>query len=151
MGIFGKPSENKAETPAPTPLAPASAAAPAPASASVRASVIAAKAVFKGEISGDEDVVVEGTLEGQVRINRELRVAQGGVVRATVQAKSVVVSGELVGNCAATARIEIQATGQLTGDIKAPRITIAEGAQFRGKSEMSGRGEPRQEKPHTFS
>jgi cytoskeletal protein CcmA (bactofilin family) len=148
VGIFGKPSsEPKLEnpTPKPAPAAPAPAQAQ-PTAAAGRVSVIAPKAVFKGEVSGDEDIVVEGTVEGQVRLSRELRVAQGGVVRATVVARSIVVSGEVVGNCVATARIEIQSTGRLTGDIKAPRINIAEGGVFKGKSEMSPRGDARQEK-----
>jgi cytoskeletal protein CcmA (bactofilin family) len=108
--------------------------------------VIGPKAVFKGELLGDDDVLVEGLVEGAVRISRELRVAPGGRVRATVSAQSVVVSGEITGDCTATARIEIQATGQLTGDIRAPRIVVAEGASFKGRSETSGR-DPKRDKP----
>jgi cytoskeletal protein CcmA (bactofilin family) len=143
MGIFGKsdpkPPESPARPPAAAPIPAPAPAGPAPAPAA-RASVIGARAVVKGEILGDDDVVVEGSLEGSVRISRELRVAAGGRVSAEVHAASVVVSGELVGNCVATQRIEIQATGRLSGDIRAPRITIAEGASFKGRSEM-GRGE----------
>jgi cytoskeletal protein CcmA (bactofilin family) len=101
--------------------------------------VIAPKAVFKGELLGDDDVVVEGLVEGQIRISREVRVAAGGTVRATVSAQSLVVSGTLVGDCTATARIEIQASGRVAGDIRAPRIVVAEGASFRGRSETTGR------------
>lgn len=143
MGIFGKPPESKPELPALKPSAPVAPGAPPPQS---RASIIAPKAVFKGEITGDENLVVEGTVEGQIRVNREVRVAQGGTVRATVQAQSLIVGGEVVGNCTATARIDIQATGRLTGDIRAPRIAIAEGAIFRGRTEMAARGEARVEK-----
>ena len=101
--------------------------------------VIAAKTVIKGEITGDEDVVVDGNVEGQIRITRDLRVGPGGVVKATVEAASVIVSGEIIGDCQATARVEIQATGKLTGNIRAPKIVIAEGAMFRGNSDMSSR------------
>lgn len=147
MGLFGK-SDAKPDTttPAPRPAAPAgpapaAPAAPAPAAqAGSRASVVAAKAVFKGEILGDEDVVVEGLVEGQVRISRELRVAPGGTVRASVSAQSLIVNGTLVGDCTASTRIEIQATGHVTGDIRAPRIVVAEGATFKGRSETTGRG-----------
>jgi cytoskeletal protein CcmA (bactofilin family) len=58
-------------------------------------------------------------------------------VRATVHAAAVVVSGELVGDCTASNRVEIQATGRLMGNIRAPKIVIAEGAVFRGNSDMS--------------
>ena len=153
MGIFGKsetkpePIPEKPSAPVPVPKPAAAPAPPAPASAVARVSVIGARARLKGDITGDDDVVVEGTVEGQIRISRELRVAPGGRVLASVHAASVVVSGEVVGNCTASQRIELQPTAKLTGDIRAPRIAIAEGAVFRGKSEMGRVEAPRQEKP----
>ncbi len=86
-------------------------------------------------------MLVEGVVEGQIRIARDLKVAPGGKVRADVEAQSVIVSGEVVGDCGAVQRVEIQATGQLTGNIRAPRIVIAEGAVFKGNSDMSPRKE----------
>ena len=146
MGIFGKPPDPKPPTPAThvSPAPPAPAAVPPPRAGGP--CVIGAKTVVKGEVTGDEDVTVEGTLEGQVRIGRDLRVAPGGTVRATVEAQSVVVSGELVGDCTAVQRVEIQSSGRLTGNIRAPRIVIAEGALFKGNSDMSGRKEDRKDK-----
>lgn len=151
MGIFGKPPENKpAEPPpvAPRPAAPPPPAAshPPAAAAPVRTvsptlCVLGANTTVKGEILGDEDVVIEGTVEGQIRIGRELRIGQGGKVKATVVAQSVVVSGEMQGDCEAHTRVEIQATGRLIGNIRAPKIVIAEGAVFRGNSDMSGRND----------
>jgi cytoskeletal protein CcmA (bactofilin family) len=147
MGIFGKPSENPphegvtppkaAPSPQPSALAPRPSSSPC---------VIGSKTVIKGEVLGEEDVLVEGTIEGQVRIGRDLRIGPGGVVKATVEAQAVVVSGELIGDCAAQTRIEIQATGKLTGNIRAPKIVVAEGAMFRGNSDMSGRKDERKDK-----
>ena len=148
MGLFGK-SDPKPDAPSVAPMPPApkpAPAAPSPTPATARPSLIAAKAVFKGELLGDDDLLVEGLVEGAVRISRELRVASGGRVRATVSAQSIVVSGEITGDCTATSRIEIQATGQVTGDIRAPRIVVAEGASFKGRSETSGR-DPKRDKP----
>jgi cytoskeletal protein CcmA (bactofilin family) len=108
--------------------------------------VIGAKTTLRGEIVGDEDVLVEGTVEGQIKITRDLRVGASGTVRATVEAQSVVVAGEIVGDCQAGNRVEIQATGRLSGNIRAPRIVIAEGAMFKGNSDMSGRKEERKDK-----
>jgi cytoskeletal protein CcmA (bactofilin family) len=157
MGIFGKP-ENKPAEPQPSAPPPLRPAAPAPAPVHSPASaapsgpvrtvsptlcVLGANTTIKGEILGDEDVVIEGTVEGQIRIGRELRVGQGGKVKATVSAASVVVSGELHGDCEAQTRVEIQATGRLIGNIRAPKIVIAEGAVFRGNSDMSGRKDDR--------
>jgi len=149
MGIFGN-SESK---PPEAPSAPTRPATPPPAekergvtSAAAAAAIskpgtciIAAKTVIKGELTGDEDVIVEGNIEGQIRITRDLRVGANGVVKATVEAQSIIVSGELIGDCQASVRVEIQATGRLTGNIRAPKIVIAEGAMFRGNSDMSAR------------
>src|SRR5438045_5135957 len=154
MGIFGKEPDTKpAEPPPPVPrtstpppaerekAAPASGGSAAAAAAASRAGtcVIAPKTVVKGEITGDEDIVVEGNVEGQIRISRDLRVGANGVVKATVEAQSIIVSGELIGDCQAAVRVEIQSTGRLTGNIRAPKIVIAEGALFRGNSDMSAR------------
>lgn len=147
MGIFGKPESKAQETPparvaaVPQSPVPVPQAAPRPALC-----VIGPKTVIKGEITGDEDVLVEGTVDGQIRINRDLRIGPGGTVKATVQAQSVVVSGELIGDCHASHRVEIQATGRLTGNIGAPRVVIAEGATFRGNSDMSVRRDERKDK-----
>jgi cytoskeletal protein CcmA (bactofilin family) len=139
MGIFGKPPEGKPVEP----LAPQRVATPAPAPhPSPRPGgncLIGSKTTVKGEITGDEDILVEGVVEGQIRISRDLRVGPGGVVKANVEAQSVVVSGELFGDCQASQRVEIQATGRLTGNIRSPRVVIAEGATFKGNSDMSGR------------
>ncbi len=153
MGIFGKPPDDKPleGQPAPVVRAPSPMPAPSPPPPSapggrVTTCTIGPKTVIKGEISGDEDLVVEGVVEGQVRINRDLRVAQGGQVKANVAAQNLSVSGEIQGDCDATNRIEIQATGRLVGNIRAPKIVIAEGAMFRGNSDMSGKREERKEK-----
>ena len=145
MGIFGKEPDAKPADAPPVarPSSPAPekerAATPAQALSKPGTCLIAAKTVIKGEITGDEDVVVEGNVEGQIRITRDLRVGAQGVVKATVEAASIIVSGELVGDCLATSRVEIQSTGKLTGNIRAPKIVIAEGAMFRGNSDMSAR------------
>ncbi len=140
MGIFGKAPDSKPSDVVARP-AQAGAPAPAPAPQARSACVIGAKTVLKGDITGEEDVVVEGTVEGQIRIAKDLHVAPGGVVKATVHAGSIVVSGEIVGDCQATQKVEIRASGRLTGNIRAPRVVIAEGAVFKGMSDMSGRKE----------
>jgi cytoskeletal protein CcmA (bactofilin family) len=109
--------------------------------AGAAACVVGAKTQFKGEITGTEPVLVEGLVEGAIRITGPLRVGPGGTVKATVSAQTVVVAGEVVGDCHATERVEIEAAGKLTGDIRAPRVVIVEGATFRGNSDMSPRRE----------
>ena len=145
MSLFGKPETKPAEPPPPPPR-PSAAAPPVAARTSSTPCVIGPKIKIIGELSGDEDVLVEGQIEGEIRITRDLRVGPGGVVKAKVSAQSIIVSGELVGDCEATGRVELQATGKLTGNIRAPKIVIAEGAMFRGNSDMSGRKDERKEK-----
>jgi cytoskeletal protein CcmA (bactofilin family) len=142
MGIFGKPSEEKRPEPARPAASPAVPVPTAPARPS-SSCTIGAKTRLKGDLVGDEDVLVEGEVEGQVRLTRDLRVAPGGVLKAGVSARSLIVAGEVHGDCQASERVEIQATGRVVGNIKAPRIIIAEGAVFRGSSDM---GEPRPSK-----
>lgn len=143
MGIFGK-----TDTPKPAdhlPAKPAAAAAPPAAAGAPRSSggacVIGGKTLVKGEIGGSEDILVEGTVEGLIKIERDVRVGPTGVVKATIEAQSIVVCGEVVGDCIAAQRVELQATGRVTGNIKAPKIVIAEGAIFKGTSDMSPRRE----------
>jgi cytoskeletal protein CcmA (bactofilin family) len=147
MGIFGKtdvkPAEATPRPPAPAPAPAPRQPAPGPArpsgAAAASASVIGAKTQFKGEITGTETVVVEGLVEGTIRITGPLKVAPGGTVKANVSAQSVVVAGELVGDCHASERVEIEAAGRLNGNIRAPRVVIVEGATFRGNSDMAPR------------
>ncbi len=138
MGIFGgkqaPAGPGRPETPRPAqPAPPPRSAAPQEA----KACVIGSKTTIKGEIAGEEDILVEGTVEGQIRIGRSLTVGPEGTVKATVHAQSVVVRGELIGDCHVGNRMEIQATGRLTGSIRSPKIVIAEGAMFKGNSDMS--------------
>jgi cytoskeletal protein CcmA (bactofilin family) len=148
MGIFGKAPETKPAEPLGKLTLTPSAAPPTPAAAppakvapsgSAPLCVVGPHTIIKGEITGEEDVLVEGRVEGEIKIAKNLRVGPGGTVKATVQAASVVISGELVGDCQATERVEIQVSGRLIGNIRTPRVVIQEGAMFRGNSDMSGR------------
>jgi len=143
MGIFGK-NESRAPEPGPRPAGtPPPAPPPAPTGSPQRATgtpcTIGSRVQLKGELHGSEPVVVEGSVEGSVRLTAELRVAPGGTVKADVSAHTLVIAGEVIGDCQATERVVIEASGRLTGNIKAPRIMIAEGATFRGTSDMSPR------------
>lgn len=139
MGIFGK-NDSRPPEPGVRPAITTPPAAAATGSAHrPGVCVIGPKVQLKGELSGSEPVVVEGSIEGSVRLTAELRVATGGSVKADVSAHTVVVAGEVIGDCQATERVVIEASGRLTGNIRAPRIVIAEGASFRGTSDMSPR------------
>jgi cytoskeletal protein CcmA (bactofilin family) len=89
--------------------------------------------VIKGELSGSEDLYLDGEVEGSVELQRNsLTVGPNGRIRAHVNAREVVVHGKVDGNISATDRVELKRTAVLVGDIKTQRITIEDGAFFKG-------------------
>ena len=99
-------------------------------------SVVGAGLIVEGEFTSDEPVVVEGTVRGTLTTTEAISVAADGVVEADLQGLSVIVAGQVTGNVSASARVDIQAGGRLIGDVKANRLTIADGASFRGNVDM---------------
>jgi cytoskeletal protein CcmA (bactofilin family) len=98
---------------------------------------------IKGDLSGDEDIQVDGTVEGRVDLpNNQFTVGAEGRVRAEVHAKQVIVIGQVDGNIVATERIEVQATGVIHGDVKGPRLVVHEGAVINGTIEMTKTAAP---------
>jgi cytoskeletal protein CcmA (bactofilin family) len=92
---------------------------------------------IKGDLSGNEDLQIEGTVEGRIDLpNNQLTIGAEGRVRADVHAKAVVVIGHVTGNVSGVERVEVQATGVVDGDVRAPKLVVAEGAALNGKIEM---------------
>jgi cytoskeletal protein CcmA (bactofilin family) len=93
--------------------------------------------VIKGELSGSEDLTLYGQMEGSIKLpDHTLTIGPDADIKAQVSARSVVIMGAVTGNVTAGEKVEIGATGSVTGDIKSPRLAIAEGGCFRGKVEM---------------
>ncbi len=93
---------------------------------------------IKGDLTGNEDLVIEGKVEGKVELpNNQLTIGANGQVKAEINAKGVIVIGRVAGNVRGTERVEIQATGVVEGDVAAPRLLIAEGAVVNGSITMS--------------
>ncbi len=91
---------------------------------------------IQGEISGDEFLIVEGTVLGKVCLKNGILVKQNGLIQADIDALSITVGGSVVGNITAREKIELLAEGKVEGDIRAPKIIIQEGAHIRGHIEM---------------
>lgn len=98
--------------------------------------VIGPALVIDGELSADEDLVVEGVFRGALQLGRGLVVEASGRVEADVSADSAVIGGQVKGNVVARRKVELRPNACLIGDIKAARVVIAEGATFRGTIEM---------------
>jgi cytoskeletal protein CcmA (bactofilin family) len=93
---------------------------------------------IKGDISGDEDVLVEGKVEGKVDLpEHQLTVGANGICEATVTAKTVIVTGRVAGDVTGLERVEIQASGVVDGDVRAPRLIVEEGAVLNGSISMT--------------
>jgi cytoskeletal protein CcmA (bactofilin family) len=97
--------------------------------------VIGAGISVDGEISGEETLVVHGSVKGRVSLEQVV-VEADGTVEADLDVRQVEISGQLLGNVTAQDRVDIRPEGRVTGDIRAPRIQIAEGARFKGHIDM---------------
>lgn len=92
---------------------------------------------IKGDLSGNEDLVVEGNVEGRIELpNNQLTIGANGNVKADVSAKSVVIVGKVAGNVVGVERVQIEATGSVQGDVRTPRLVVQEGATLNGSVEM---------------
>ena len=141
-----QPGSNSPSTPEPsrpTPPAP-SYEAPRAAAASSGASTTAAPGtgeqatigkslVVKGEVTGSESLYIDGKVEGAINLpGNRVTVGRNGQVAANIVAREVVVLGKVRGNCQASDRVDIRSEGSLTGDVIAARISIEDGAFFKG-------------------
>jgi cytoskeletal protein CcmA (bactofilin family) len=98
--------------------------------------VIGEGLTIEGELTGEDEVVVHGTVRGTLSTTESVSVSAGGVVEADVGASSLTVAGQVTGNVTAQDRVDLQAGGRLVGDVKSARLTIADGASFKGSVDM---------------
>jgi cytoskeletal protein CcmA (bactofilin family) len=95
--------------------------------------------VIKGELTGSEDLYVDGQVEGSISLkNNSLTVGPHGQVKASVEAKGLIVQGKLEGNILASDRVDLRKSAVVTGDISTQRISIEEGAYLKGKIDIQG-------------
>ena len=92
---------------------------------------------IKGELNGNEDLTIDGMVDGKIAVrDHGLTIGANGRITAEVHAKTVVVLGQVVGNITADDKVQIDASGSVEGDIRAPRVAIADGARFKGSIDM---------------
>jgi cytoskeletal protein CcmA (bactofilin family) len=104
-------------------------------------SVIAAELAIEGKIQGAGSVRIAGRFKGDVHVDGNVTVEAGSHLEGGVQAKSVVVGGELTGNIDKAKHVDVLGTGVVVGDVKAETITVAAGARMRGHVEFGWGGE----------
>lgn len=99
---------------------------------------IGANISVQGELTGSSDLVIAGRFQGKIALkSHDLVIEPGGQVEAEVEVKNLTIQGSLKGNVHATGRVLIEKAGQLSGDIAASRLSIIEGAVFKGSVKMS--------------
>jgi len=93
--------------------------------------------VIKGELSGSEDLTLCGQMEGSIKLPAHtLTIGSQANIMADISAKAVVITGAVIGNVMAADKVEIQATGSVTGDVVSPRLVIADGGCLNGNVTM---------------
>lgn len=107
--------------------------------------VIGSKINFKGELSGDEDLLIQGKVEGTVTLKgHKLTVGKLGYVKANLQAKNIIIDGTVEGDILADEHIAINASSIVKGNIIAERVTLEDGAKFRGSIDMDTDAAPKE-------
>ena len=135
-----KPNHTRVTEPGLTSSPGASGSATAPTMKNM--AVIGPGIVIQGDISGSENLLVEGKVKGKIKLSsNEVTVGQSGVVNADVSAKIVRVAGKVNGDICGSEKVMINSTGHVTGNIVAPRMTLEDGAIFKGSIDMDP-GEP---------
>jgi cytoskeletal protein CcmA (bactofilin family) len=112
-----------------------------------KTTVIGEKTKVSGNLEGDEDLLVKGRVEGNIKLSKTLHVESGGIVVADVDVKDCVLAGVVVGDITASDSVHITNGGRMVGDIKAPRVIIVSGAAFRGRVDMGDMESERSERP----
>lgn len=105
--------------------------------------IIGESILIKGNLEGDEDLTIQGRVEGSINLTKTLIIEPSGVTKADVSVANAIVSGIMVGNISATDSVELTESGRMVGDIQAPRVIINEGALFKGQVDMGDLEMPR--------
>lgn len=117
------------------------------------ASVLGPTLKFKGELSADEDLLIQGKIEGTIKHSSSLTIGESGHIKADTTAEYIVVEGSVDGDLHGARSVKVRETADISGNICSPSVSLVEGATFNGNIDMSGEGvaktqpEPMAEKP----
>src|SRR5262245_56854161 len=116
---------------------PRTAAAPAFHNSRTSHATLGPSLFIKAEVSGSEALTIEGRAEGRIELkDHNLTIGPNGRVHAEIHAKNITIVGEVTGNVVADEKVDLTDTGRLVGDLRAPRMAISDGAQFKGSVDM---------------
>jgi cytoskeletal protein CcmA (bactofilin family) len=98
--------------------------------------IIGRQITIRGNLSGSEDLIVEGRIEGTVALKNHLTIEESGAVEADLDIADLTINGQMRGDIVAAQSVSISATAKVVGNVRAPRIIIEDGARFKGSIEM---------------
>jgi cytoskeletal protein CcmA (bactofilin family) len=133
-------SEESHPQPAPAPQVPLPQAprAPVAQSQSREHAVIGSTITIKGDLSGEEDLLIEGRVEGKVELRRHsVTVGKNGQIKADIYAKNITVEGTVEGNLYGEEQLIVRQSGTVRGNIVSPRVALEDGSNFKGSIDMS--------------
>lgn len=108
-------------------------------SATERASILGPTLYFKGDLSAEEDLLIQGRVEGSVSHTQRLTVGPQGTVKANIRAQLIIVEGTVEGDLLAEKSVVVKETAKVCGNIASPSVSISEGAKFSGSIDMDGK------------
>ena len=131
---------NEPETPAAAPAPPAA----RPAQRTGESATIGTSIRIKGDLSGDEDLLIQGKIQGKIKLqSHNVTVGPSGRVKADIRGRTIRVEGEVDGNLFGEEEIVIRASGRVQGNLQAPRVTLENGSNFKGSIDMDAGGQQR--------
>jgi cytoskeletal protein CcmA (bactofilin family) len=104
-----------------------------------KASVLGPTLKFKGELTAEEDLLIQGSIEGSIRHSSSLTIGESGHIKANVSAEYVAVEGNVEGDIHGTQSVTIRETANINGNISSPTVSLLEGATFNGRIDMTGK------------
>ncbi|MBN2346714.1 MAG: polymer-forming cytoskeletal protein [Candidatus Aminicenantes bacterium] len=114
---------------------------PGPTLSDGQSSLVGKTLMIKGEIYSEDEILIEGKVQGRITVKNRVVIGRNGDVEAEIEARDVVIHGKVKGNVRGSQKVEIVPSGSLHGDIHAPRVVIADSGIFEGNIEMRPKGE----------
>lgn len=108
--------------------------------ASDKVSVLGPTLIFKGELSAEEDLMLKGKVEGSIQHTGSLKVSKEGSVKGNVKAKYITVEGTVEGDLFGVESVTVRESAKIVGNIYSPKVSLIEGARFKGAIDMDGAG-----------
>jgi cytoskeletal protein CcmA (bactofilin family) len=108
-------------------------------SATERASILGPTLYFKGELNAEEDLLIQGRVEGSITHTQRLTVGPQGTVKANIKAQLIIVEGTVEGDLHAEKSVFVKESAKVCGNIFSPTVSITEGASFSGSIDMDGK------------